>query len=122
MTKDESQEMYLETILLLSKSTNNLKAIDIVNHLKYSKPSVSVAMKNLKTKGFITIDNNHKIDLTNEGYLLATKVYERHVHLTKFFELIGVPTLVASCDACKIEHVISDTSLEYIKKFIESNK
>lgn len=122
MKNDESLETYLETIYLLQKQKKNLKAIDIVHELNYSKPSVSVAMKNLKNKGFITIDLDNNITLTQDGIDRAESVYERHVILTKLFEMIGVPSEFAVEDACKIEHIISEESFEYIKKFINKEK
>ena len=113
----KSGEDYLETILILSKK-GNVRAIDIVNELNYSKPSVSIAMKKLKENGYIKI-NNSNINLTSQGYEIASRIYERHEILTKALVLLGVKKEVALEDACKIEHDISEESFEAIKNYIE---
>ncbi len=114
MNLQESGEMYLETILVLSKKKPTLRSIDIVEHLGYSKPSVSRAVNLLKSGGFITIDENSFITLTETGRTVAEKIYTRHTVLTSFLEKIGINPETADFDACKIEHVISDESFEAI--------
>ena len=106
----KSGEDYLEVILTLSKKQTEIHAIDIVNELNYSKPSVSIALKKLKEKGYIEIDNQSHIHLTDEGLNIATGVYERHKLLTDILIHIGVPKDIAEDDACKIEHDLSDTT------------
>jgi len=115
MHLQESGEMYLETIYVLSKELTAVRSIDVSEHLGYSKPSVSRAVGILKKGGFITTDEAGHIHLTDEGLKLAEKTYERHEILTKFFITIGVDEEVASEDACRIEHVISDTTFDAIK-------
>lgn len=115
----ESGEMYIETIFILSKSTPYVRSIDISEHLGYSKPSVSRAIGLLKSGGFINVDQSGHITLTDNGLEIAHKMYERHTLLSKFLMLVGVDHETALEDACKIEHVISDTSFEAIKKFAE---
>lgn len=119
MSLHESGEMYLETIYVLSKKSNAVRAIDISEHLGYSKPSVSRAMGILKNGGYISVDTDGHITLTDEGLKTASKTYERHEVLTKFFELLGVDEETASEDACKIEHVISDTTFNALKAHTE---
>ena len=113
----ESGEMYLETILVLSKSGKSVRSIDIVEHMGYSKPSVSRAVGLLKNGGYILVDKDGFISLTDIGREVATKIYERHMYITEFFIKLGVSPEVASDDACKIEHDISDESFEAIKRF-----
>ena len=116
----ESAENYLETILILSqrKGKGEVRSIDIVNELEFSKPSVSVAMKNLRENGYITVDKDGYIRLTDKGLEIAEKMYERHTLLTKWLTALGVDEKIAVEDACRIEHVISDESFEAIKKHI----
>lgn len=111
----ESGEMYLETILILSKDLPAVRSIDVAREMNFSKPSVSNAMKHLKKEGYLTIDENGSILLTKQGKDLAEKIYERHTLLTKMFVNLGVEESVASEDACRIEHVISDTTFAAIK-------
>ncbi|MBE6589838.1 MAG: metal-dependent transcriptional regulator [Ruminococcaceae bacterium] len=112
----ESGEMYLETILVLSRKSSHVRAIDVGEHLGYSKPSVSRAMGLLKSGNLIVIDKDGSILLTDEGREIAEKIYERHTMLTKFLIALGVDEKTASEDACKIEHSISDESFEAIKQ------
>ena len=116
----ESAENYLETILILSqrKGKGEVRSIDIVNELEFSKPSVSVAMKHLRENGYITVDKDGYIRLTHKGLEIAEKMYERHTLLTKWLTALGVDEKTAVEDACRIEHVISDESFEAIKKHI----
>ena len=112
----ESGEMYLETILLLSRKSNHVRAIDVGEHMGYSKPSVSRAMSLLKGGNFITVERDGSILLTDAGREIAEKIYERHTLLTKYLVSLGVDEKIASEDACKIEHNISDESFEAIKR------
>ncbi len=114
----ESGEMYLETILILSKKQPHVRSIDVGEYMGFSKPSVSRAVGLLKTGGYITVDEDGYLSLTELGLELATKIYERHKILTSFLTSIGVDEETASQDACKIEHVLSDESLAAIKKHI----
>ena len=118
----ESGEMYLETILTLSQKSEFVRSIDIAESMNFSKPSVSRAVKNLKQEGFIAIDNNGYISLTESGLSIANKIYERHTVLTEVLMSIGVDKEIAAQDACKIEHDISDTSFEAIKAVIKKTK
>ncbi|MGN0594496.1 MAG: metal-dependent transcriptional regulator [Hominimerdicola sp.] len=112
----ESAENYLETILMLHERKGEVRSIDIVNELDFSKPSVSVAMKNLRLNGYIEVDKNGYITLTEKGREIAERMYERHNTLSKWLISIGVSEQTAVEDACKIEHVISAESFEAIKK------
>lgn len=118
MKMKESAENYLETILILNKRVGSVKSIDIVRELNYSKPSVSVAMKNLRNAGYINIDDNGYITLSETGMAIANKIYERHNILADMFIRLGVESAIAIEDACKIEHIISDESFEAIKKHL----
>jgi len=115
----ESAENYLKTILIISKEKNNVRAIDIVNHLGFSKPSVSVAMKQLETNDYISRDDDGYITLTESGLEIANMIYERHEILTEMFIRMGVSPETARGDACKVEHYISDETFECIKNSIE---
>ena len=116
----ESAENYLETIYILNKkSKKGVHSVDIAHELNYSKPSISVAMKNLKENGFINIDEQGHITLTESGAEVAEKIYERHTLLTKWLISLGVDRETAAEDACKIEHVISEKSIEAIKKGLD---
>lgn len=110
--------MYLETILVLSKGKPSVRAIDVAEHMGFSKPSVSRAIGLLKSGGYVTVDKDGFLSLTDEGRRTAEKTYERHRILTDFFVSIGVDRETASEDACKIEHRISDETVEAIKKHI----
>ncbi|WP_278869376.1 metal-dependent transcriptional regulator [Ruminococcus bicirculans (ex Wegman et al. 2014)] len=114
----ESAENYLETILILSqrKGKGEVRSIDIVNELEFSKPSVSVAMKNLRENGYITVDKDGYIRLTDKGLEIAEKMYERHTLLSQWLIKLGVDDKVAVEDACRMEHVISAESFAAIKK------
>ena len=118
----ESGQMYLETILVLSKNMQAVRAIDVSKYLNYSKPSVSRAMGLLKNGGFIEIDSNGFITLTKDGEDCAKKIYERHNVLTTMLEHIGVDKETALNDACKIEHVISDNTFNALKEYISKIK
>ena len=112
----ESAETYLETILVLSNTRGMVRSIDIANELEYSKPSVSIAMKNLRESGYITVDEDGHISLTNSGLAIAESMYERHRVLSDFLLALGVDEKTAINDACRIEHVISQQSFEKIKQ------
>lgn len=114
----ESAENYLETILILSqrKGKGEVRSIDIVNELEFSKPSVSVAMKNLRENGYITVDKDGYIRLTDKGLEIAEKMYEHHTLLSQWLIKLGVDEKVAVEDACRMEHVISAESFAAIKK------
>ncbi|MBE6685305.1 MAG: metal-dependent transcriptional regulator [Ruminococcaceae bacterium] len=117
----ESGEMYLETIHVLSKKNGSVRAIDISEYMGYSKPSVSRAMSILKSADYIEVDEHGYITLTDTGLEIANKMYERHTLLTEFLIRIGVDKETAADDACKIEHHISEASFEAIKRFAESD-
>ena len=114
----ESAENYLETILIIKNRKGIVRSIDIVNELEFSKPSVSVAMKNLRENGYIDIDNNGYISLLAKGMEIAETMYERHIAISNWLIAIGVDPETAVEDACKIEHVISAESFDAIKKYI----
>lgn len=115
---DESLEDYLETILLLQKSAGQVRSIDIANEMNFTKPSVSIAMKNLREKGYITMADNGYITLTESGRERAESVLERHTILTDLLVRIGVSRDTAMADACKIEHDLSEESFEAIKRVL----
>ena len=118
----ESAENYLETILMLKKQKGNVRSIDIANKLGFTKPSVSVAMKNLREEGYITADDNGGISLTEKGQVIAERVYERHRVIAEALMLLGVDFETAHNDSCKIEHDISDISFNKIKEFLAKVK
>lgn len=115
---NESAENYLETILMLSKSLPVVRSVDIANELGFKKSSVSVAMKNLRTKEYITVTDAGFIYLTDSGKEIAEMIYERHELLSSWLTKLGVDPKIATEDACKIEHVISKESFEAIKKHV----
>lgn len=112
----ESAENYLETILMIKNKKGTVRSIDIANELEFSKPSVSVAMKNLRENGFIEVDQNGYITLLESGKEIADRMYERHTTLSNWLISLGVDEKIAVEDACRIEHVISTESFEAIKK------
>lgn len=116
MAIQESGEMYLETILVLSRRQDAVRSIDVSEYMGYSKPSVSRAVGLLKNGGYLTVDDGGLLRLTDVGQELAEKIYERHNLLTEYLVSIGVSRETASEDACRIEHVISDESFEAIKR------
>ena len=115
---NSSGENYLETILILSKKRPVVRSVDIATELDFKKPSVSVAMKKLRTSGHITVSPEGYINLTESGKEIATQIYERHVLLSSWLER-GVDPDIAAQDACRIEHVISSESFEALKKHIK---
>lgn len=114
----ESGEMYLETILILSRKNGGVRSIDISEYMSYSKPSVSRAVGLLKSDGYIAIDGGGHITLTESGKKIAEKIYERHNVLAEALKMLGVSEPAATADACKIEHDISDESFEAIKRHL----
>ncbi len=119
MRLQESGEMYLETVYVLSKELTTVRAIDICEHRGVSKPSVSRAVGILKNGGYINVGEDGGLTLTEIGLEVAEKIYERHTVLTKYLVSLGVKDDIASEDACKIEHVISDETFKAIKKHIK---
>ena len=117
----ESGEMYLETIYVLSETHSIVRAIDVGEQMGYSKPSVSRAMGLLKSGGFIEVARDGAITLTEVGQEVAKKIYERHTILSAFLVTLGVDEKIAAEDACKIEHDISDASFEAIKRHVEKS-
>ncbi len=115
----ESGEMYLETIHVLLKKNGQVRSIDISEHMGYSKPSVSRAMGLLKSGGYILVDRDGFITLTDEGLKIANKIYERHTVLTRLLVGLGVREDTAAEDACRLEHAISDESFQAIKRFLQ---
>lgn len=120
MHLQESGEMYLESIYMLTKTKSSVRSIDIVEYMNYSKPSVSRAVKLLKNGGYIDVDEQGYIKLTQLGKEVSEKIVERHTVITKFLVILGVDDKTSAEDACKIEHVISDKSFNTIKKFVEN--
>lgn len=112
----ESKEMYLETILKEGMKKPQVHAVDIANAMGFTKPSVSIAMKNLREENFITIDEDSHIHLTEKGRALAESVYDRHRTFTKVIESLGVAPDIAEEDACRIEHFVSEETFEAIKR------
>lgn len=121
MRLQESGEMYLETILILSKELKVVRSIDISEHMNYSKPSVSRGMRILRENKYINIDKNGYITLTKAGLELAEKIFERHQILTKALVQLGVNPEIAEEDACRMEHVISDESFAALKAQIDGH-
>ena len=120
MAIQESGEMYLEAIFVLSKKSNGVHAIDVGEYLGFSKPSVSRAVSILKKKNLIIVDSDSHIFLTDEGKIIAEKIYERHITIKEYLIRLGVSNKVADADACKIEHVLSDETFMAIKNHAES--
>lgn len=121
MVLQESGEMYLEAIYVLSKKLSVVRSVDVSEYLGYSKPSVSRAVGLLKQGGFITVEQAGDLRLTPEGLLKANTIFERHTIITRCLVALGVNEETAAEDACKIEHVISDESFEAVKKHITKN-
>ena len=116
MHLQESGEMYLETILILSKKSSAVRAVDVGEYMGYSKPSVSRAMGLLKQGGYVQVDEDNFLHLTPAGREVAEKIYERHTILTQFLTNVGVDAETAAEDACKMEHVISDATFAAFKR------
>ncbi len=122
MKIQESAENYLETILILKERKGFVRSIDIAAELEFSKPSVSVAMKNLRENGYIEVDDLGHITLTAAGAEIAERIYERHTFLSSWLTALGVDPKVAVEDACRIEHVISAESFSAIRDHVNQNK
>ena len=120
MALKPSGEMYLETIYVLSQEKSAVRSIDIAEHMQYSKPSVSRAVGLLKEGGYILVDHDGFITLTDAGESIAHKIFERHTVFTQLLVKLGVDEKTAAEDACKLEHNISDTSFEALKRHVES--
>ncbi len=116
MKMQESPEDYLETIYMLSLDQQEVRSIDVARHLGYSKPSVSVAMKRLRENGYVTMDDNSFLSLTEKGMEIARRVYERHEVITKYLVGIGIDPETAQKDACRVEHVISEVTFQKLKE------
>ena len=117
----ESGQMYLETIYVLSRKKSSVRAIDVGEHMGYSKPSVSRAMGILKKEELIEVDDGGRITLTDKGECIARSMYDRHTILTRLLCSVGVSEETATEDACRIEHCISEETFEAIKRFVEIN-
>jgi len=122
MTLQESGEMYLESVLVLSEKLPCVRSVDVADYFGYSKPSVSRAVGLLKTGGFLAVNENGGLTLTDIGRELAEKIYERHTVLTQVLLRLGVPQEDAAEDACKIEHDIGDKTFEAIKRHYQQKK
>ncbi len=120
MSLQESGEMYLESIYVLTKKSSEVRSIDVCEYMGYSKPSVSRAIGLLKNGGYVTVDADGYLSLTDIGKDVAEKIYERHTILTGFLVSLGVSPQTASEDACKMEHVISDEAFESIKNHFQN--
>ncbi len=118
----ESAENYLEAILMIGKEKGSVRSIDVANELSFSKPSVSVAMKNFREEGYINVDADGLITLTDKGKAVAERVYERHQVIANVLIALGVDKDVAYEDSCKIEHDLSDETFSKIKEFFENYK
>jgi len=118
----ESVENYLETILVLSVDKKRVRSVDIANEMGYSKPSISIAMKNLKLSGYIEVGTNGDITLTDTGREIAQKIYDRHTLISEWLIFLGVNKETAVKDACKMEHGISEESFLAMQKHIEEWK
>ena len=119
MALQESGEMYLETIYVLSQTSSSVRSIDVAEYMGFSKPSVSRAIGLLKSEGLVKIDKDGYLKLTEGGLILAKRIYERHTVLSKLFMQLGVEEQIASEDACRIEHYISDATFDAIKRHME---
>ncbi len=122
MALQESGEMYLETIYILSKKGGGVRSIDVSEYMNFSKPSVSRAVGLLKDGGYITVDREGFIELTDAGEEISSKIYERHTILTDCLVRLGVEPEIAAHDACKIEHIISDETFDAIKNHLKSKQ
>lgn len=122
MAIQESGEMYLETILILSEKLKLVRSLDVAQEMNFSKPSVSRAIGILKNEGYVQVDEQGGLNLTTEGKKIAQKIYERHVVLTQMLVKLGVDEKTAAEDACKIEHHISDKTFKALKKHLQAPK
>lgn len=118
MKIQESAENYLEAILMLREEKGSVRSIDVAHHLEFSKPSVSRAMSLLRENGYIHMDKNGLLTLTDAGYAIASRIYERHQLLTQWLTALGVSPDVAASDACRLEHNLSDETFQKLKEHI----
>lgn len=118
MHLQESAEMYLETIYLLTRQRSRVRSVDVAEHMGFSKPSVSRAVGLLKQGGYISVDQDGFLSLTADGITVAERIFERHTVLSQLFVRLGVSEAVAAEDACKIEHIISDETFAAIKAYL----
>lgn len=121
MQVKEAGENYLEAILILGKTKSAVRSIDVAHHMNHSKPTISVAMKKLRDGGFINIDSDGHITLTENGRKIAEKIYDRHEILARIFVSIGVSETTAYEDACKIEHDLSDETFNCLKAYVNEH-
>ena len=121
MAVSEAIENYLETIYILSQQQNEVHAIDVCSYLSYSRPTVSIVLRQMRENGLVTVDEDNHIHLTAEGEKIATHIYERHTILSQLLMSLGVSKEVALHDACKIEHDLSDETFDAIKKHYQSH-
>ncbi len=119
MAIHQSGEDYLEAILTLQQKKGQVRSVDVAQELGYSKPSVSIAMKKLREQGYVRMDESGLLTLTEQGTLVARGVYERHTTIKKALVMIGVEEAEAAEEACKLEHAISDSTLEKLKAYME---
>lgn len=122
MVIHQSAEDYLESILVLQEQCGQVRSIDIVNRLGYSKPSVSIAMKKLRESGYISMSPDGLITLNDSGLEVARKVYSRHQVITELFRMMGVSEETAAEDACRVEHDLSQETFERIRTFVQQNR
>ena len=122
MAVSEAIENYLETIFILSKEKSEIHAVDICAYLSYSRPTVSIVLRQMKEQGLVTVDESNHIFLTEEGSRIAQRMHERHELLTRLFMSYGVSRETALHDACKIEHDLSDETFEALKRHITSEE
>jgi len=115
----ESAEDYLESILIIQEQSGQVRSIDVVNKLGFSKPSVSIAMKKLRENGYINMAVDGNITLTDSGMAIASRIYGRHKTITRLFELLGVSAEQASADACKVEHDLSEETFDRIRAYVD---
>lgn len=118
----ESAEDYLESILILQEQCGQVRSIDIVNRLGYSKPSVSIAMKKLRENGYISMAGDGTITLSDSGMEIASRVYQRHRVITELFTLLGVDRQQAAEDACRVEHDLSQETFDRIREFVREHR
>ena len=121
MVIHESAEDYLESILIIQEQSGQVRSIDVVNKLGYSKPSVSIAMKKLRESGYITVAGDGSITLTDSGMEIASRIYRRHKTITRLFELMGVSPEQAALDACKVEHDLSQETFDKLLIHAQQN-
>ncbi len=117
----ESAENYLEAILMIKKEKGYVRSVDVANHLNFTKPSVSVAMKSFREEGYVTVDHDGNITLTQKGMDIASKVYERHEIIAKALIALGVEEETAYEDSCKVEHDISQQTFDKLKAYLKKN-